>query len=401
MPSTIVKLSSSDARAWAHNQPVWLDVEGETARPVTREEQHAISKALERSVKIKQSFRAELPILPLNANGRKTMSPRRGVPVQKLDVAFEVTYVGEKRVVTVWNGNRRYATGREILTARLLAEHGECVLHGRNGKCIGVLRDPLIREREPQQGSRVQWSRNPDDPRKSEAQRSELTEALLDQRVSSVKRRKRTAIARTRKELYSPAQCPNDCRGFRGGQPWAVSKTATPPTEQEHHPFCKYAASWAATLDNVQTTEVLYDLDTSQIKRPAAPSEIAEADANEARTGMRQVTVAGNVYAVLSPKDAETAAREARGESEGEVADDEDDGLSLSASDDEDVEDAGDDATAEAAGPHVVPVASSPEDRENWPTIDELNPRGRLRTQGAISPRDYLSRPPGSEAPTP
>ncbi len=395
MPSTIVKLSSSDARAWTHNQPVWLDAQGEIARAVSREEQHAISKALEQSSKIRQSFRADLPLLSLNGNGRRTMAARRGVATPKLEAAFEITYVGEKRVVTVWDGPRRYATGREVLAARLLADHGECVLHGRNGKCIGVLRDPFILQREPQTGSRVQWSRNPADPRKSEAQRSELTESMRDERVSSVKRRKRASIHRTRKELYSPAQCPNDCRGFRGGQAWKIGEKATPPTEQEHHPFCVHASAWNSTLETVKTTEVLYDLETSQAKRPAVPSEIEEADANEKRTGMRQVTVAGRVYAVLSPADAALAAREARGEVDG-------DAISLGPDDGEDdIEDDADDATAEAEGAHVVPGArATPGDRGSWPTLDQLSPRPMLRQQG-VAARDYLSRTPGSDSAAP
>jgi len=399
MPSTIVKLSSSDARAWTHNQPVWLDEDGNVSRPVLRTEQHAISKALERSAKVKQSFRARLPLLAINSTGRRTVSSKRGAPVETIDLAFEVTYIGEKRVVTVWNDRQRYATGREVLSARLLADHGECVLHGRNGKCIGVLRDPLINQREPPLGSRVQWSRNPNDPRRSEAQRSDLTEAAREANVPRMKHRKRAAIARTRSELYSPKQCPNDCRGQRGGQGWKLSSSGTPPTEQEHHPFCKYASAWAATLDIAKTTEVLYDLEASLVKRAAVPSEIEEADENEARTGMRQVTVAGRVYAVLSPKDAELAALEARGEVETEGAEPD---LIPGDTSDEDVEDAGDDAQAEAAGPHEVPRGKpSARDRTSWPSLEDLSPRGYVRTGGEVTARDYLARPPGTEAPAP
>jgi hypothetical protein len=383
MPSTIVKLSSSDARAWTHNQPVWLDPNGEVDRPVTREEQHAISKALERSVRIKQSFRAKLPLLALNSTGRRTVSRTRA-KVEELDTAFEVTYVGEKRVVTVWNGDRRYATGREVLSARLLADHGECVLHGRNGKCIGVLRDPFINQREPQLGSRVQWSRNPTDPRRSEAERSELTRERDEQRVAPVRRRKRAAIVRKGKSLYAPQNCPNDCRGRRGGQAWKLSPSATPPTDDEHHPLCAHAATWAATLDRPQTTEVLYDLETSEVKRPAVPDEIAEADANEARTGLRQVSVAGRVFAVLSPEDAERAQNEARGESD----------------DEEEVTDAESDGdTLDAAGSGEAPLALVPpvsEKRDGWPTLDELSPRGRLNPVSEITVRDYLARSPES-----
>lgn len=375
--SNIVKLSSSDARAWTHNQPLWVDSQGNVTQPVTREEQHAISKTLEKAARVKQSFKAKLPLLPLNRTGRRATA-RRGEPVQTIELAFEVTFIGEKRVVTVWKGDHRYATGREVLAARLLADHGECILHGRNGKCIGYLRDPYVRDRPPPTGPRVQWSRNPLDPRKNEAQRSELTDAASQRRVAPEKRRRQRIPPQTRASVQSPQKCPNDCRGYRGGQAWKIGPTATPPSEVEHHPMCKFAVAWAATLENPETTEVLYDLETSRVMRTATPGEIEQADEALARTNIRQVTLGDRVYAVLSRAEAEQAAREARGEvdespgelPEGEVEEDE----------------------GEVDLP--TPVRSTSSARGEWPSLDELSPRRALPSATNVSTRDYLARTP-------
>lgn len=389
MPSTIVKLSSSDARAWAHNQPVWLDESGEAVRPVTRDEQHAIGKALERTRKTSQSFRMELPLLPATPLTRRTasaLSTRRGAPtrtsastVQRLDCAFEVSFIGAKRVVTVFHGKLRYATGREVLAARLLADHGECVLHGRNGKCIGVLRDPLIQERPPVTGRRVQWSRNPADA--VEGERRMLSS------VTPMQRRVRRAWhAGSQKPTYSPAQCPNDCRGLRDGSPWALAKGTKPPAEDEHHPVCKFAAAWAATLAPIETSEVLYDLELSTIARPAMPNEIEEATASEQKTGMRQITVAGRIYAVLPAAEAERAALEARGEE----PDDIDRAIGTGA--DIDLDSESDEADL-VVTPPISQGPSTADQRASWPSLDRLNPAEAHRARSEVTARDYLARP--------
>lgn len=399
MPSTIVKLSSSDARAWAHNQPVWLDEGGEVIRPVTRDEQHAIGRALERTRKTNQSFRMELPLLPaipLNRRTTAAQSMRRGgaparlpgVPVPRLDCAFEVSYVGHKRVVTVFTGKLRYATGREVLAARLLADHGECVMHGRNGKCIGVLRDPLIQDRPPVTGRRVQWSRNPSDAIEGERQ--------MLASVSPMQRRiKRARHSGSQRPTYSPAQCPNDCRGLRDGQPWALAKGAKPPTDDEHHPVCKFASAWASTLTPVETTDVLYDLETARVARPAMPSEIEEAAVTEARTGMRQVTVSGRIYAVLPAPEAARAALEARGEEPDAIdraiatgAD-----LDFDAPDDASALDEERDDADLVRTPPITESLSNESARSEWPRLDELVPAGRARLRGDVTASDYLARP--------
>jgi hypothetical protein len=439
MPSTIVKLCSSDARAWAHNQPLWVNESGEVARPVTRQEQQAISRALERSRSIQQSFRLSIPLLDVQHSGRSQHRARMPavralapslVPPAKLDCEFEVSIVGKERVVTVYSGKLRYSTGREVLAARLLADHGECVLHGRNGKCMAVLRDPLIAERVPVQGRRVQFSRNPGD---------EQAAVDLAASVASVNQR----VKRSGKQgpIYSPDQCPNDCRGRRGGGEWAIAKGTTPPADDEHHPVCKFAPAWAATLSQTSTRAVLYDLELGVVAREAVESEVLEAQQARSLTGIGQVTVQGRLYAVLSSEEGDQASREAHGDTtpvatdvtgDPTLAPEPTDPAPLSA-------DLGELPSAPTASPappiatrvfplnagqgalltrappssgkgnggnvreraHRQPASlppapsrpATPAERAEWPSLDDLRSEGP-RTRAEVTARDYLARQP-------
>lgn len=372
MPSTIVKLCSGDARAWRVNQPVWLDEDGTVSRAVLPEEQDAISLCLARSQHVDQSFRTELE-LKKRPSPLQRAGSRKKEPAARVMFAFEVTWVGNRRVVTTYLGHLRYATGREVLSARLLAEHGECILHGPNGKCMGVLRDPLILERPMPTGRRVQWSKNPEQEALEAARRAELEER------QNARRGRRASIAGASRKvelpaLYSPEKCPNDCRGIRSGQAWATPKGAEPPGDNEHHPVCMHAEAWASTLVPSSARMVLYDLDSSRVMRDALPSEVEEASKAKENTGVSQVQLQGRIFAVLSAEDAETAAREARGE--------ESPGSGSPA------------ALGEAsAAPSVEAAPPPPRGREDWPMLDSLRPQlsGRhVQKRDHISAADYL-----------
>ena len=243
--------------------------------------------------------------MPVN----RTLAPSL-VPAATLDCEFEVSIVGKERVVTVYTGKLRYSTGREVLAARLLADHGECVLHGRNGKCMAVLRDPLIAERVPVQGRRVQFSRNPGDE-----------QAAVDLAASVASVNQRVKRSGQQGPIYSPDQCPNDCRGRRGGGEWAIAKGTAAPADDEHHPVCKFAPAWASTLSPTSTRAVLYDLELGVVAREAIESEVLESQQARSLTGIGQVTVQGRLYAVLSAEEAEQASREAHGEATTDPAD--------------------------------------------------------------------------------
>jgi hypothetical protein len=438
MPSSIVKLAASDARAWSANAPCWLTPEGEVHSPVSREEQQAISKVLERSARVQSSFRQTVPLLPMKRERAGRRIPAKPGTVPLVNFAFEVTFVGHKRVVTVFKDQLRYATGRDVLSARLLADHGECVLHGRNGKCIGVLRDPYVQSRPKLNGSRVQKSRGTDEVVRHEQE-------VIDHARGTRPTKKRPPVVRRtvmpapppgtlvqtstamtqpsrvlttpsprlgvgrgpmqpvaaptgvsvsvalsptpESSAISPEKCPHDCRGkVAGGPGWTLSPTVPAPADDQHHPFCPHASAWkAASQPSTGDELVLYDIELATVMREAEPSEIEEARESEARTQMPNVTVQDRVYAVLPRKFAEQAAAEARGEM-----------------------DASETTLDEHESDTIVPEADAPEStstedsRRDWPTLDTLQRSAiDLRENAEITARDYLTRRPGSSSPAP
>jgi hypothetical protein len=401
---------------------------------VTREEQQAISRVLEKSQRIQSSFRQVVPLLPVKRSGRRLTVSNKQVPT--VAFAFEVTFVGHKRVITVFKDQLRYATGRDVLSARLLADHGECVLHGRNGKCIGVLRDPYVQSRPKLNGSRVQKSRGSEENERRERE-------LIDEARGAPPVKKKPAVVRravmpaapgatlsapapiapfvrppARAEVspapramattpppapplrvveplapagtpaaVSPDECPHDCRGrVAGTTGWTLSAEVAPPGDDQHHPFCPHASAWkAASQPSTGDELVLYDIELATVMREAEPSEIEEARESEARTQMPNVTVQDRVYAVLPRKFAEQAAAEARGEM-----------------------DASETTLDEHESDTIVPEADAPEStsteasRRDWPTLDTLQRSAiDLRENAEITARDYLTRRPGSSSPAP
>lgn len=400
MPSTIVKLCSSDARAWAHNQPLWFRQDGSIERAVSRAEQFALSRALERTKDQKRSFRLELKIHevtrpPSGYGNRRTVMGQSTVPSQTdvpvMQCAFEVSMVGRRRVVTIWNGDLRYGTSRESLRARLLADHGECVLHGRNGKAMGVLRDPFVRDRPRNTGRRVQLSRNPNDP--PPGQRAPV--------VASMQRTARPRVSHPSRPLYSPLQCPNDCRGQRGGGEWALAKGTRPPTSEEHHPICKFAAAWAETLESATTGYVLYDLELSTVARAAEDIEVREADQVEARMGIRQITVAGKLFAVLKADDAGQAEKDARGDTVSESDAVPAAPLLLLDESQEIARSAPSEAAVLFSELDDAAATSTPAERADWPDFETLSRTpDEYRQRAEVTAASYLARAPGQSTVT-
>lgn len=408
-------MCASDARAWTHNQPVWLNVHGDVARAVTREEQKALGKALERNAKVQQSFRQVVPLLPLKTNHHRR-SQQRPAEIEKVEFAFEVTWHGDKRVVTVFRGDLRYATGREVLSARLLADHGECILHGRNGKCMAVLRDPLLTERPANQGRRMQFSRNPADELKTVPAQNVL-------RRSGPTEHRSTPV-RLRERSYAPDKCPNDCRGTKSGKGWAVPKSAPDLLPNEHHPFCMHAKAWKKSfVAEPAKTHVLYDVMSATIVRDAYETEIEEARRNAAKTLVPQVTVQDHIYTVLERADAERAAAEARGETVAALpprsGDEDAEETELAALGPEVAEEEETDeheldttpppplpplsARSRSSAVHDAeqgdhPDASTPSERADWPMLESRSPES-YRQNADITARTYLTRKPPAELP--
>lgn len=288
MPN-IVKLPSVQARAWYRNAPMWVNPTGHTVRPVTTEEQSTISKAMLRVKRIGKSGRQTLHVLEKIGTDEQGREITQRKPT---DAIFEVAKLNDSGGTTVYvyvDGNR-YVTGKELLGAQLLAEHGECVLHGPNGKCVAVLRDPMLHKKAGATMTEVKGGLSAARLRAKERQALEATA-----RQQTVAARKQERLPRT----YRPQDCPNDCRGLKGGAPYALPKGHVQDPAL-HHPICQYAQTWAAARSKLSgPVMVLFDLDREKISRVATDDEIRQAIAARKLTGAPSVTVGGRLFAVI------------------------------------------------------------------------------------------------------
>lgn len=144
MPSSI-KLTTAEHRAWRVNKAQWVSPEGVVLRAVTPEEEKAIFPAVERTKAVGKTQSYPLTVV------YRQEDPDSGVIYEQktqMEATVRVTITGRERhnyVLDVFVNGCRYVKGREIIEKRMLATHGECNLHGPNGKRIRVIRNPLIK----------------------------------------------------------------------------------------------------------------------------------------------------------------------------------------------------------------------------------------------------------------
>lgn len=141
MPGT-VKLTTADARAWRANRAQWVSPDGYVIRALTDEEEKALFPIVENAKRVRRSGRA-------TATAQyKVADPKSGQTIikqEQFEVQIEIHQTGrdpQNFLLDVFVGGNRYVKGREILTKRILAKHGECILQAPNGKKICNIRDP-------------------------------------------------------------------------------------------------------------------------------------------------------------------------------------------------------------------------------------------------------------------
>ena len=329
---------------------------GNVVRPVTPKEEEALSNAKKRVRAVGKSGSANI-----------------GFGAEEKRARFEVVKTGPKRdafVIETYLDGLRYVKGRDIITARIVAQHGECILLGTNGKRLTIARDSRRvraladariraasktggslgehlddimaergldpvgvgpygvkfgdhelpphqrrnrtnrhrRTRSIKKSSRViadaampndsrDFALSPDGHRMSHAEQSfranmKPPTAALHQ-AASLPKRKPVSEA-----VYSPDDCPNDCRGFKNGTAgWAWPPQAL-KKDDLHHPTCQYAAAWKRA-NQKGPVQVLYDLDRRRELRPATDQEIAEAEQHAKAYGTPAVTIGSRQYAVI------------------------------------------------------------------------------------------------------
>lgn len=351
MPST-VKLGSADHRAWRMNRAHWVSPAGRVVRVVEPKEEDALSLAKKRVRAVGKSGTARIP--------NPTGGPNGGPSV----VQFEIVKTGPKRdafVIETYLEGDRYVRGRDIIIARIVAQHGECILLGTNGKRLIVARDqrrvraladartraggktgghvsehlddildergldPVAtgphyaklpgsrsihhrrvgRHRMVKKSSRViaDATLAPDERdlrRVEDGQVMHPKEAELRDhlRTPTAEAARAQQSVRLQVRAFNPEECPNNCRGFADGTEGWSWPAAVEQRDSMHHPTCAHAGAWKRSQDP-GPARVLYDLDRRRELRPATDEEVAEAENHAARYGTPAVTIGSRQYAVI------------------------------------------------------------------------------------------------------
>jgi hypothetical protein len=258
-------------------------------------------------------------------------SVRQDIAIGKLKSVVDVTVVRTGRNDTEYTcevrvDGQRVVSGREIIAARLLDEHGECQLRHPNGVILKVIRDlgihrPTFAESlqiapKPQNCSCAAWGNPhpgvhyktcpwnklaPPDEQAPEGPTAEELETLPIQAFASLARGHATQVTVSRPDpkqvimepapLDSPENCRNGC--LKHATPKGV-----PIPAGQHHPMCPFAMPWAQKTAK-DRPRYLIDLRTGEKVRPATDSEIGQSDVSAKRTGSPIIHVDDVPYAVL------------------------------------------------------------------------------------------------------
>lgn len=316
----IVRLKAAELRRWRQNTSFLVDDAGVLVSEVDKPLEQAIAQ-ITRSARSQRKTLAQKVAIGTGPSARlhhvEIIVQRTGI--SDTDIAVEPNVDGH-----------RVVTGRQVMAAEMLAEHGECQLRGPNGVIIKVVRDPGIHRPtfaesqqiaprpehcpcktwgRPHPGTHYptcSWNRlAPPDERapSSDIPEDEIrilpTEALagLSRRpiaspaTSPVAARVAPSVVTQPPPLDAPESCRNGCLE------WATPKGFPIPAGQ-HHPTCHFAKAWAIQTTR-QAVRLLVDLRTGESVRHATDEEIGQAEVAAQKTGSPLIHIDDVPYAVL------------------------------------------------------------------------------------------------------
>lgn len=166
-------------------------------------------------------------------------------------------------------------------------------------------------------------------------------------------------------EVYSPEQCPEDCRGMRDpamAWKWPVGRRMD---RGHHHPLCPHEGAYQQRF-GAGRRWVLYDIERKVEVREATVQEVAQSEVELQRSGTRSLTLGGRIYAVVPTRPvaavAPVAAAPRRAETAAEFELDRQQAL-------------------EVSGLPTVPVAARPTVVVRGPAEDPMSELERLRAR--------------------
>lgn len=324
----IIRMTSKALAAWKENVSHLVDYEGHIVRKLTNDEDRAVAAVIKKARQSRKPMEAEMTV----ANG---------TTMKKLQVKVDVRRTGRgdgdfSHSTTVDGG--RYVSGRDVICAKLLAEHGECQLRQPNGTILKVLRDPGVKRPtfrdslqtapkpdncpcvswgKPHPGthySTCPWNRlAPPEERAPAGPTAEEMETLPEEAFAALARPTdgtmgTVTVARVEKDqvvmesepLDPPETCRNECLK------WAVPAGRT-IQEGQHHPLCVFAEKWALRTMREEPFWLVNIRNGEKVRR-ATDEERAKAQIAATRTGSPVIDVDEAPYAVVSEKELEESA---------------------------------------------------------------------------------------------
>lgn len=327
----VVRLKGHEQREWNSNVSILVNNEGRIIRRITDKESMTMFQLSKHVAKNRQSVTVETP-----EEGSKVEARLEVLPKGAILVRF---YIDGLVVVG----------GREAMKARILAEHGECILYRTNGKFLCAVRDPNIERPSAEEAQKT--TPNPDicickdwagrvpgkhhpicqhNDKAPVAERGELgaltvsaptseTSVLPPQPKATVPppesplavgtvipglgtskpvKKKVTASASSTPNVPAPEACV--CKG------WALPDGVTNiDRTREHHPICQYKDKYVAPPEektepeNASPTEppksYIIDIDSGTALREAEKDEIKQAEQNDG-----VLIIDGKAYGVVN-----------------------------------------------------------------------------------------------------
>lgn len=334
----IIKMTHKAISAWRENVPHLVDDSGTIVRKLSNDEDRAVATVV-RMARLKRR------------DVEQEMTISNGVSMKAIYVKCVCVRTGrsnDEYMVSTFVDGHQYVSGREIIAAKILAEHGECQLRHPNGTIVKIIRDPNIHRptlKESQQTApkpencgcvswgiahpgthyaTCPWNRfaPPEEQAiaaPTDAELSHLPEAALaslarhmggsnggstSQAIGgpsvsdsisvtgvTVSRPDPKYVVVESEPLDPPASCRNGCLD------WALPSGKV-IVEGQHHPMCVMAQRWAIKTEKT-ASRWLVDLRNGNKVRRATDQEIGMGDISQKKTGSAIIHVDDVPYAVL------------------------------------------------------------------------------------------------------
>lgn len=317
----IVRLKRAELTRWRQNQGHLVSDEGYLVSEVDAPLERAIATVV-------RSARSQRKTLEQRVAIGGSNPPREHLIVVRMERAG--IDAGDFKTTVSVDGHR-VVTGREVIAAEMLQEHGECQLRGPNGVILKVVRDPGVHRPtakeaaqlaphpdhcpcktwgNPHPGTHYQtceWNRlaPPEQRAPSDAIPETEVRMLPTQAFESLRSRPVVTAATSAiaarvspnsvvvdpAPLDAPETCRNNCLE------WATPK-GFPIPKGQHHPTCQFSKEWAIKTTR-EIPRWLIDLRTGEKVRLASNDEIGQADVQAQRTGSPIIHIEETPYAVV------------------------------------------------------------------------------------------------------